>query len=1030
MYEPAKRKNRSAGLGQPAREVPKSKTKIATFAFEILPAAAGMIRRPKIVRLKPYHTRAALLIITDQPTFTMLVLAFFFHTLTGFLSVGMPQAGKVLDGGPSIAADPISQYRDGLRGGSETATPRVWYVAPDGNDSNPGTFAAPFKTWQKGHDMAAAGDTVWLRGGNYPVSGTMQSAVLMEGRDGTAQQPIAFFNYPGETPVLDCSGMTGGVNLVGIQFHGKWWHLRGLEIKNVPMNVPNSVSATGLFGWNCENTIFEQINIHHCEGSGLALYEGAKNNLVVNCDFHHNYDPETPNDPGGNADGGSFRYLFPTSTGNVMRNCRAWSNSDDGFDFWEADATVTVDHCQSFQNGFIPGTNTPAGNGSGFKMGQNGQSGAAHLVKNCIAFRNRGWGFDSNLASGAQQWLNNTAFENGQENFRTPDAAAHILRNNLAVPPTINLNAATNAAFNSWNLPVTANAADFLSADPTGADGARKPNGDLPETNFLKLAAGSDLIDQGLDVGLNFNGTAPDLGAREATSGGETLHFPTSFSNRGIGGGGYTYAPSVSPHDPNHVFLVCDMAGVYRSLDGAQTWEMQRYENLVSRVKGKVQFTSDPQILYSLSRSRTNFDDPWWRGELVKSVDGGATFQTINDPTATGIHRIEVDPGSTQRMILSEYDRLFFTANGGATWQQVYTPPSGNMWLGGVFWNGQNIYVGTNHGLLVSNNGGANFAVENHNGLPAGSGIYHLAGAKNGSTVRLFCLTTPADGMYAWLDALQYKGALTGVFRMNYSANAAWANARNNIPGNEEIAWVDLAASNTDIVWAAAATSDDNPQIYKSTNGGNSWTATLQFDGNQNISTGWAGDGGAFLLNYNGAALGLEVAPTDPNRVIFSDGNGHATTDGGATWKATYVHPDFHNAAGQTTPVQKYYKTSGLDVTTAHHIFWKNDAEMFVSNTDIGQTHSADGGETWTFARNLFYPWGNVSNNNWYQNCPATHHRASFRGDRTVKRYLSGRTDFRRLARRGVGFGGQKHRRRREFSGSLQFRTPRRMAGN
>ena len=31
----------------------------------------------------------------------------------------------------------------------------------------------------------------------------------------------------------------------------------------------------------------------------------------------------------------------------------------------------------------------------------------------------------------------------------------------------------------------------------------------------MKLVAGSDLIDKGIDVGLPFNGSAPDLGAFE-----------------------------------------------------------------------------------------------------------------------------------------------------------------------------------------------------------------------------------------------------------------------------------------------------------------------------------------------------------------------------------------------------------------------------------------------------------------------------------------------------------------------------------
>jgi hypothetical protein len=47
----------------------------------------------------------------------------------------------------------------------------------------------------------------------------------------------------------------------------------------------------------------------------------------------------------------------------------------------------------------------------------------------------------------------------------------------------------------------------------TGAAvGPRQPDGSLPAIDFLKLAPGSHLIDAGVDVGLPYNGPAPDLG--------------------------------------------------------------------------------------------------------------------------------------------------------------------------------------------------------------------------------------------------------------------------------------------------------------------------------------------------------------------------------------------------------------------------------------------------------------------------------------------------------------------------------------
>ena len=96
----------------------------------------------------------------------------------------------------------------------------------------------------------------------------------------------------------------------------------------------------------------------------------------------------------------------------------------------------------------------------------------------------------------------------------------NIFKNNASIPRTgVNGGGfiADNVpleANNSWNLAVTVNSADFMDIAETAAKAARQPDGSLP-TGFARLVAGSDLIDKGVNVGIPFNGTAPDLGAFE-----------------------------------------------------------------------------------------------------------------------------------------------------------------------------------------------------------------------------------------------------------------------------------------------------------------------------------------------------------------------------------------------------------------------------------------------------------------------------------------------------------------------------------
>jgi hypothetical protein len=94
-------------------------------------------------------------------------------------------------------------------------------------------------------------------------------------------------------------------------------------------------------------------------------------------------------------------------------------------------------------------------------------------------------------------------------------AKVHRLRNNVAYPDKIRNPGASDMKHNTWDMGITVTDEDFVSVSDEGFLGPRQPNGDLPDLKFLKLRAGSALIDKGLDVGLPFSGVAPDLGAYE-----------------------------------------------------------------------------------------------------------------------------------------------------------------------------------------------------------------------------------------------------------------------------------------------------------------------------------------------------------------------------------------------------------------------------------------------------------------------------------------------------------------------------------
>lgn len=405
-----------------------------------------------------------------------------------------------------------------------------FFVATNGDDNNPGTQAQPFASIARGQQAASGGDTVWIRGGVYDYvagPGASQNAVLFN-KSGSAGNRINYWAYPGETPVFDFFQYQPIERIRGFSVQADYLHFRGLELRGVQQIITNVNEswAIRVEGSGGDFNIFEQLNLHHNEGPGLFIKNGG-NNLVLNSDSHHNYDPDRG---GENADGfGSHS----NDDGNIFSGTRAWHNSDDGYDFINSPGVAIVENSWAWHNGYIPDTNTAAGNGAGIKAGgfllnpDNFPSNVpVHEVHNSVAFDNRVQGFYANHHPGAIKWLNNTAFDNprGFDLLNNVDVAnwpaEHFLRNNISFGNNNNLANANQSLiddeFNTWNAGFSVSSADFQSLSPAGVDGPRQADGSLPDIDFLQLAAGSNLIDAGVEVGLTFSGEAPDLGAFES----------------------------------------------------------------------------------------------------------------------------------------------------------------------------------------------------------------------------------------------------------------------------------------------------------------------------------------------------------------------------------------------------------------------------------------------------------------------------------------------------------------------------------
>ncbi len=92
---------------------------------------------------------------------------------------------------------------------------KEFYVATDGNDSNPGLIAQPLRTIQRAAQIMAPGDTCVIREGTYRETVTPSS--------GTAEHPIAYRAYPGETVTISgCELVTRWVQHSGNIYKAPW----------------------------------------------------------------------------------------------------------------------------------------------------------------------------------------------------------------------------------------------------------------------------------------------------------------------------------------------------------------------------------------------------------------------------------------------------------------------------------------------------------------------------------------------------------------------------------------------------------------------------------------------------------------------------------------------------------------------------------------------------------------------------------------------------------------------------------------
>lgn len=421
-----------------------------------------------------------------------------------------------------------------------------------------------------------------------------------------------------------------------------------------------------------------------------------------------------------------------------------------------------------------------------------------------------------------------------------------------------------------------------------------------------------------------------------------------NWQPRGVGGGGALFFPTINPANDNEFYVACDMSEMFHSTDFGNSYSQIPFTKLQAMNISTYEFTNNPNIAYSYYNDGNS-------GYAVKTTDGGNSWSQLSgfDANLLPFNKIKTNYNNPSQVLLNYYGDITISNDGGNTFSLVRHAANmgAGLIMGGVFFDGLNIYIGTNEGLLYSTNGGTSFSLMSTSGIPSGNVLWNFAGAKSGSTTRFVCVVAASGDVYNGLMPWDYWNFPTGIYTMD-NANGTWVSKSSGINfTNDFVMYAGMAENDINTIYLGGSDASlSAPLVFKSADGGGSWNKIFQTTNNQNISTGWSGYQGDKNWSWGETCFGITVAPNNSNKVLFGDfGFVHLTSDGGTTWKQAYINNSDQHPMNFPTPKNQTYHSIGLENTTCWQVHWQNANIMLAAYSDIGLIRSTDGGTTWGF---------------------------------------------------------------------------------
>ncbi len=344
--------------------------------------------------------------------------------------------------------------------------------------------------------------------------------------------------------------------------------------------------------------------------------------------------------------------------------------------------------------------------------------------------------------------------------------------------------------------------------------------------------------------------------------------------------GGRLNCIAIHPVQANTWFVGCADGGIFKTTDGANTWQPVFDMAPSLSVSELVIDSTNPLIMYAGTGDQVLGGYSHVGSGVFKSTDGGLSWNASGLTNTGAVTRIIIDPSNSQILyagtmgnpFVSDTNRgVYKSIDGGATWNRI-------------------LFLGPNAGigdLLIH---------------PQNSQILYATGRRR--------FRSDLQSVIYGPEARIYRSINGGV---------SWDTLSTGLPAGEQCRiGLCISKQNPSVLYANYVdTTLEFSGLYKTTNGGNSWSLI------NSMSTPNAGGFGWYFGE-------IRISPVNDN-VLFVLGVGlYKSTNGGNTFVAD----------------------NGTLHADKHDLRFVSSTEILLA-TDGGFYKSGDGGSTWTMKNNL-----------------------------------------------------------------------------